>query len=301
MLAIPHPIPYQGSKRSLAKLILQYFPHNTARLIEPFAGSAAVSLAALAHQKVKEVVLSDTDAALVALWNRIIQNPEALATEYSALWHAQHGHDPDHYNFVRSQFNQSHQPELFLYLLTRCVKAAVRYNARGDFNQSPDKRRKGTHPNTMRQSLLNASALLKNRASVACIDYRDALIQARPEDIVYLDPPYQGVCNTRDPRYKSKVMFDDFVLSLETLNEWHICYIVSYDGRTGTKTYGQPLPPSLNLTHIEIDAGRSSQATLLGLADRTIESLYLSSALIERIDYNSLGANHSLQYSLPGL
>ena len=42
---VPHPIPYQGSKRGLAPVILSYFPAHFARLVEPFAGSAAISLA----------------------------------------------------------------------------------------------------------------------------------------------------------------------------------------------------------------------------------------------------------------
>ena len=42
---VPHPIPYQGSKRNLAPIILSYFPPRFRRLVEPFAGSAAVSLA----------------------------------------------------------------------------------------------------------------------------------------------------------------------------------------------------------------------------------------------------------------
>ena len=46
-MAVPHPIPYQGSKRQLAGAILRYFPESTARMVEPFAGSAALSLAGL--------------------------------------------------------------------------------------------------------------------------------------------------------------------------------------------------------------------------------------------------------------
>jgi DNA adenine methylase len=44
--------------------------------------------------------------------------------------------------------------------------------------------------------------------------------------------------------------------------------------------FGKPLPVSLRLERIEIDAGRSSQATLLGKDARTCESLYLSPALV---------------------
>lgn len=50
---VPHPIPYQGSKRQLAPVVLSYFPSRFGRLVEPFAGSAAVSLAA-AHRRLAD-------------------------------------------------------------------------------------------------------------------------------------------------------------------------------------------------------------------------------------------------------
>jgi hypothetical protein len=60
--------------------------------------------------------------------------------------------------------------------------------------------------------------------------------------------------------------------------------ILSYDGRTGDKTFGQPLPENLDLIKIEINAGRSSQATLNNRKEYTFEAIYLSSSLVEKID-----------------
>jgi DNA adenine methylase len=74
------------------------------------------------------------------------------------------------------------------------------------------------------------------------------------------------------------------VESLQVLNGRGIAFIVSYDGRTEQKSFGKLLPSSLGLGHIEIDAGRSSQATLLGRTARTYESLYLSPALTARLN-----------------
>ncbi|MBA3849722.1 MAG: hypothetical protein C0502_06970 [Opitutus sp.] len=59
MMKIPHPIPYQGSKRNLAPCILPFFPHNIRRLIEPFAGSAAITLAAAEKQLADSYVIND--------------------------------------------------------------------------------------------------------------------------------------------------------------------------------------------------------------------------------------------------
>jgi DNA adenine methylase len=95
-----------------------------------------------------------------------------------------------------------------------------------------------------------------------------------------MDPPYQGVCGNRDSRYFSGIEFDDFVLALEHLNKREIAFAISYDGKLGNKTFGRILPESLDLKRIEIEVGRSSQSTLLGRKETTIESLYLSPSLM---------------------
>lgn len=284
-MTVPHPIPYQGSKRALASFILDCMPAHVNCLIEPFAGSAAVSLAALASHRVEQVVLGDSNAALMNLWTAIRDEPDVLAMGYRQHWMAQSGQERDYYDQVRDQFNRTHQPRDFLYLLARCVKAAVRYNANGDFNQSPDNRRKGAHPDTMQKHILGSAALLNGRSSLYTQDYRSLIahLNIQSTDILYLDPPYQGVCNRRDSRYRSGVIFDEFVDFLHRLNEVQIQYILSYDGRTDDRVYGEPLPESLRLAHYELHAGRSTQATLLGRKAHTWEALYLSPALAAQI------------------
>lgn len=280
---MPHPIPYQGSKRSLASAILRYFPARVDTLHEPFAGSAAISLAAAAHKRAKAFHINDLNKPLVDLWRAIINTPDKLAKAYEVLWREQLDDPKSFYKKIRDEFNLTGRPDCFLYLLARCVKASVRYNANGEFNQSPDNRRKGATPATMRDHIRGASFLLKGKTTFSSKNYRDVVLQATASDLVYMDPPYQGVCGNRDTRYLVSVQFCEFVEVLEKLNNRGIRYIVSYDGRTGGKVHGVKLPEHLNLTHMELDAGRSSQATLLGRDDATFESLYLSPSLAEEL------------------
>ena len=280
---VPHPIPYQGSKRNLARDILRCFPAKVETLHEPFAGSAAISLAAAARGKAKRFHINDLNKPLIDLWRAIVNTPQKLASEYEALWQAQLDDPRKYYNKIRDDFNLTGSPDCFLYLLARCVKASVRYNANGEFNQSPDNRRKGAAPATMRRQILGASYLLKGKTTFSSRNYRDVAFLAKEDDLVYMDPPYQGVCGNRDTRYLASVQFCEFVEVLERLNSRGIRYIVSYDGRTGTKVHGRVLPEDLNLTHMELDAGRSTQATLLGRKDATYESLYLSAALADEL------------------
>ena len=289
--SIPHPIPYQGSKRRLAPLILRYFPANTGRLVEPFAGSAAVTLAAARAGVAERFHINDTNTALMALWHEIAESPERVADSYAKLWRQQQGRERAFYDEVRDEFNRTQAPALLLYLLARCVKASVRYNANGEFNQSPDNRRKGARPSTMRAHILGASRLLRGRTTFGERDYRDVLSEVDVSALVYMDPPYQGVCTDRDPRYADRVCFGDFVRALAEANGRGLLYIVSYDGRTGSKTFGEPLPETLELLHLEAETGPSSQATLLGRKANTVESLYLSPALVERLGLS--GVRHA--------
>ena len=285
MKSIPHPIQYQGSKRNLAHVILRYIPQNVDCLIEPFAGSAAITIAAAARQMAKKYLINDLNRPLAELLRLLVEFPIDTAAFYEKVWNEQHGDSVEHYNRVRAEFNRTQDPRLFLYLLARCVKGSVRYNADGMFNQSPDKRRHGTQPQTMRTNIYGVSALLKNKSEFSSLDFREVLVKAGKNDLVYMDPPYQGVCGERDARYFSGINHDEFVTALVELNRREISYIVSYDGRRGDKTFGVLLPDSLELTRVELEAGRSSQATLLGRDEVTYESLYLSPTLTVKLNH----------------
>ena len=278
-MSVPQPFQYQGSKRALAPVILEFLPAKFHRLVEPFAGSAAMTIACAARGRASCYWINDLNRPLAELVNLIVNRPEEVADDYARLWKDDADDALEHYYTVRETFNRTQDPKLFLYLLARCIKGAVRYNADGLFNQSPDKRRLGTRPETMRQNIMAASALLRGKAVVTSHDFRDVLAAAGKEDVIYMDPPYQGTSGERDSRYLAGLPFDHFVAALDGLNSRGLRYAISYDGRTGDKSYGEPLPDYLNLSLIELEAGRSTQATLLGREEETVESLYLSPAL----------------------
>ncbi|MGC8783550.1 MAG: Dam family site-specific DNA-(adenine-N6)-methyltransferase [Armatimonadota bacterium] len=294
-MRIPHPIPYQGSKRGIAEAILAYFPQHVARLVEPFAGSAAVTIAAAAHYRADRFWLNDLNEPLMRLWDAIICQPEQVADAYECLWREQQGRERDYYDMIRAEFNRTRRPEYLLYLLARCVKASVRYNANGEFNQSPDNRRRGMHPVTMRRQIVETSRLLRGKTLITAGGYQNVLEKVSSEDIVYMDPPYQGVCAGRDPRYYTDINHDELHEWLHYLNARHVAYLLSYDGRNDLRAYGEPLPADLNLMRVEIYAGRSSQATLLGIKAYTVESLYLSPALVDRIGDRRVASDYSQQ------
>jgi len=284
-MKIPHPIPYQGSKRTIAEEIMRFFPQKIDRLIEPFAGSAAISIASAFYFRAQHFVINDINEPLISLWDKIVNHPEEIIRDYHEIWTGQLGNEEEYYYKIRTKFNETREPKYLLFLLAKCVKAAVRYNSEGNFNQSPDKRRKGRHPENMRFDILSVSNLLKDKASFYSLDYEKILEMATPCDLVYMDSPYQGTAKNGGFRYLENLSREDFIISLYLLNKRNIPFILSYDGRTGNKTYGEELPESLNLHKVEIDAGRSSTATLHSRNHRTFEALYISDNIAQKINF----------------
>lgn len=281
---IPHIVQYQGSKRILAPQILQYMPQKFNRLIEPFAGMAAISIATAYEKRTNSFLINDVNKPLVDLLEEAIENPKQLVEDYSTVWNEQFSYGENHVQHfydVRERFNNGDEkPANMLYLLARCVKGAVRYGKTGNFNQSPDKRRHGTNPKTLEQNVHAIAYLLKGKTRFFALDYHEVLDMARPGDLVYMDPPYQGVTNVRDNRYFAGVPFDEFVKAIETLNRKGVDYLISYDGACGEKEYGEELPHSLHCKKVMLNAGVSSQSLLLGKKSITFEALYVSEALI---------------------
>ena len=291
----PHPFPYQGSKRSISRHILPHVPHGADLLVEPFCGSAAVALAAAIRGKAQRFWLNDANEPLMALWREILDQPLGLAERYEQLWRDQLADRKAHFFLVRDQFNRTKAPHLLLYLLARIVKGSVRYSADGRFNQSADNRRYGMRPEAMRAQLLRVSALLARRTRITAKDFRSVVAETAPEDVIYMDPPYQGTSSARDHRYYGGLAYAEFVAALRLMNRASKSYIISYDGQTGAKAHGRLLPGELGLKRLEIRAGRSSQSTLLGRDCETIESLYLSPALVERLDRSAATEDRAIE------
>lgn len=279
----PHIIPYQGSKRKLASQILNLVGYEVSgTFYEPFAGSAALTLSAASLGIGKKYVIGDKYSPLIELWKLIIESPVDVSVRYSKIWNEQLEDPKSYFLKIREEFNQNNDPVKFLYLVARCVKNAIRFNSSGDFNQSADNRRLGMKPDKVLVESKKASEILKGVTSLVAGDFMDVLKKAGSDDLVYMDPPWQGTSQKKDPRYAYLLNIENLIDGLSELNNRKVPYLLSFDGSCGDKSYGKELPEFLNLEKVYLNAGRSSQATLLGRSDITVESLYLSPALVEK-------------------
>ena len=85
-----------------------------------------------------------------------------------------------------------------------------------------------------------------------------------------------GTSTGSDRRYQQSLARARLVEEARALMSRNIPFALSYDGRVGQRTYGASLEAELGLVPRWLDAGVSSQATLLGAHERTVEALYTS-------------------------
>ena len=286
------PFQYQGSKRVLASKILEHVPKgHFDEVLEPFAGSGAISLAAVAKALVSSIWLNDINAPLMDLWSAILSDTESLISEYAELWERQLSDPAQHFMRVRNEFNQSQRSPELLYLLARSVKGAVRYNSVGEFNQSPDHRRLGTRPSTTAARLRRISKLIGSRYTLTSLNCFDLIEYYREGQVWYLDPPYEGTSEGPNGRYFQSMPRAKVIEFLQTLLDMRIPFILSYDGFTGEKQHGSRLPDGLGLRHHFIDAGVSTSSSLQRRRETTTESLYISPELAF-VGVSDVGPSH---------
>ena len=278
-MKMPHPVPYQGSKRKLAPIIGRYLPQGISTFYEPFAGSAAMTIYAAYHRRASRFVIGDSFEPIIMLLRAIVNEPERTANQYKILWKGQRDGDNEYFNNIRDRYNKKQHPVDLLYLICRCVKNAIRFNKSGHFTQSVDRRRLGMRPDKMRSAILGVSSILRGRVEFRVGDWLETTADARPVDFLYMDPPYLGTSIGRDKRYHQQMMQNELVGGLENLMRRRVPFALSYDGTTGGRPYGPLLPESLGLTRLLLHAGTSAQATLVGRKEKTVESLYLTPGL----------------------
>jgi hypothetical protein len=122
---LPHAVPYQGSKRSLAPIIGRYLPNTIHRFYEPFAGSAAMTIYAAYHNRAERFIVADSLEPMVTLLRSIVEEPKRTAAKYREVWEGQRDGEQGYFNEVRDRYNNEGDPVDLLYLICRCVKNAI--------------------------------------------------------------------------------------------------------------------------------------------------------------------------------
>lgn len=257
-------IKWSGSKKSQADPILGYVPETIGTYYEPFLGGGSI----LGALNPKKAVCGDVCEPLVELWKETQQNPKLTAAEYRKRWNKLSEIGYTHFLKIREQFNKTKSPHDLLFLTRTCVNGLIRFNKKGEFNNSFHHSRKGMNPATLEKIIFDWSNIIKGY-KFYCKDYRELTKNAKKGDFIYLDPPY---FHTKG-RYFGTIEFQDFITYLEDLNKKGIKYALSFDGQRGDKSYTVQIPKKLYKRHVYLHSGNS---TFRKVQDKKMEKVYES-------------------------
>ncbi|PZV11803.1 MAG: DNA adenine methylase [Leptolyngbya sp.] len=192
------PIKCQGIKTKLVPFILSQIvwqQTSDATWIEPFLGSGVVAFNRMPHR----AVLADANPHIIGFYQAIQQGKidraevqKFLAEEGETL--RQQG--AEYYYTLRDRFNQTASPLDFLFLNRACFNGLMRFNSKGKFNvpfcHKPQRFSQSYITKISNQVGWVAQRMTGKDWKFRVADWQETLQQAKPNDYVYLDPPYIG-------------------------------------------------------------------------------------------------------------
>lgn len=161
------------------------------RLIEPFAGSAAVFL----NTEYADYVIADSNNDLIALYRQLIEEDEPFV-DYCRTLFVTRNNSPERFYGLRNEFNAAREPRrraaLFLYLNRHCYNGLCRYNRKGKFNTPFGRFVRPYFPAAEMRGFMRSA----RRARFIHAGFRETMRMARRGDVVYCDPPYVPLSRT---------------------------------------------------------------------------------------------------------
>ncbi len=198
VLSTPKPfVKWAGGKRQLIPILSENLPQTMGTYFEPFLGGGALLFHILSERDGQICRISDLNSDLVLTYITIRDKPDELI--YSLKNHAKRYQkdSKSYYYSIRESNPRSaiEKTSRLLFLNRTCFNGLYRVNSKGKFNVPLGRY---TNPNIVNEeNIRSVSQVLQSRkVSIKCLDFETVLDDAKKDDLVYFDPPYQPVSST---------------------------------------------------------------------------------------------------------
>lgn len=207
ILVPPKPfVKWAGGKRQLIPVLNENLPKSFGTYFEPFLGGGALLFHILARHGGKKCSISDLNSDLILAYTTIRDRIDDLV---SSMQNHEKNYQKDsksYYYAIRqsSPRSQVEKTSRLLFLNRTCFNGLYRVNSKGMFNVPLGRY---SNPNIVNEeNLRSVSQILRSsRVSIGCRDFEAVLRDAKRNDLVYFDPPYQPVSSTANfTSYTSK-------------------------------------------------------------------------------------------------
>ena len=200
---------YRGGKSKEIKFYEKYFRIEYDRFFEPFFGGGATYF----YFEPNKAVINDLNNKLIGFYNDVKYNYNQLKLELSQLQYIYeenqlefeklkernpnkkiHNNNEDLYYEMRKEFNYPSGKYLhgtvYYFINKTAYSGMIRYNKKGEFNVPY-----GRYKNFNTNLITNKHYELLKNTEIYNLDYAKIFEMATPNDIMFLDPPYDCVFN----------------------------------------------------------------------------------------------------------
>lgn len=200
---------YRGGKSKEIKFYEKYFRIEYDRYFEPFFGGGATYF----YFEPNKAVINDLNNKLIGFYNDVKYNFNQLKLELNQLQYIYeenqlefeklkernsnkkiHNNNEDLYYEMRKEFNYPSGKYLhgtvYYFINKTAYSGMIRYNKKGEFNVPY-----GRYKNFNTNLITNKHYELLKNTEIYNLDYAKIFEMATPNDIMFLDPPYDCVFN----------------------------------------------------------------------------------------------------------
>ncbi|MBI3190110.1 DNA adenine methylase [archaeon] len=190
-------VKWAGGKRQLITSLEGHLPKKFSTYFEPFLGGGALLFHLLNQNPNLKCNISDLNSDLILAYITIRNKVEQLV-ESLELHSGKYSADKiEYYYSVRESApkNQIEKVSRLLFLNKTCFNGLYRVNSKGQFNVPLGRY---TNPSIVnKENLISVSKILQSKnIAIKCQDFEAILDEAKKDDFVYFDPPYQPVSKT---------------------------------------------------------------------------------------------------------
>ena len=192
-------VKWAGGKRQIIDKLKMYIPDEYNTYYEPFAGGGAL----LFELSPKDAVINDSNKELMNVY-QVLCDEDKFKKMCSMLNSYEREHSEEFYYELR---NKDRNKKTFtrlsdytraartIYLNKACFNGLYRVNSKNEFNVPFGKK---TTVNTYEGSNLItvSNYLTMNNIKILSIDFEEAVQDAKKDDFIYFDPPYDSETST---------------------------------------------------------------------------------------------------------
>ena len=190
-------VKWAGGKRQLITLLEGHLPKKFGTYFEPFLGGGALLFHLLNQSPNLKCNISDLNSDLILAYITIRDKVEQLVESLERHSGKYSADKIEYYYSVRESApkNQIEKVSRLLFLNKTCFNGLYRVNSKGQFNVPLGRY---TNPSIVnKENLISVSKILQSKnIAIRCQDFEAILDEAKKDDFVYFDPPYQPVSKT---------------------------------------------------------------------------------------------------------